>query len=304
MYKILGADGKEYGPVTVERLGQWLVQGRINGQTQIQVTGSAEWRPAAQLPELASLFAPPSLPPAKAVPPPVLRPPKALAKSQGLAVVSFVLSVVSFVLCLSALTGIPAIICGHIARRRAARLPERYAGAGFAMAGIVLGYASILFSLVIGALLLPALSQARRAAQWQRQTYRSDCENNLQQTGLSFKVWSLEHGDRFPFNVSTNSGGTLELCRPGPDGFDNNAIAHFLAVSKELSTPNFLVCPKDHSKHAASSFEDIGPNNITYQLRTGTNINGENPQEVLVVCPVDGNTLYCDGNVRKARGPR
>ena len=309
MYKILGADGKEYGPVSIEQFREWVAQGRANAQTQILESGKTEWKPAAQIPELAILFASSSPPPLPSGPPPVLRPLKPAAKQQGLAVLSFVLGICSFVLCLSAITGIPAIICGHVAQSRAKRFPQQYGGAGFAVAGIILGYVSILFSLVVLGLLLPALAKIKQNGPrwqgrppWQGQIQRVDCQNNLRQIGLSFKVWALEHNDQFPFNVSTNQGGTLELCKPGPDGFDANAVAHFRIISKELSTPTFLVCTKDHVKHAAPDFDSLQPDNITYLLRTGTNINSDNPQEVLAVCPIDGNQLFCDGNVRS--GPR
>jgi hypothetical protein len=32
-------------------------------------------------------------------------------------------------------------------------------------------------------------------------------------------------------------------------------------------------------------------------LRAGTNVCDTNPHEILAVCPVDGNILYCDGTV-------
>jgi hypothetical protein len=304
MYKIIGADGKEYGPVTVEQLRDWLAQGRFNGRTKIQAAGSAEWITAAQVPELAALFVPPSLPPASpSAPPPVLTPLKPHEIRSGLAILSFVLGICSFVLCLSFITGIPAIICGHVARGRARRYPQQFGGAGFAMAGLVLGYVSIIFSLVIAAFLMPVLSRARRNAQWEPQNQRLSCENNLRQVGLAFKVWALDHNDRFPFNVSTNSGGTLELCQPDADGYDQNALAHFRSISNELNNPGFLVCPKDRAKHAAPGFEALQTQNLSYRLRTGPKINGDNPQEVLAVCPVDGNQLFCDGNVRKASKP-
>jgi hypothetical protein len=61
MYKIIGADGKEYGPITADQLRQWIAEGRVNAQTQILVEGAAEWRPLSAFPE----FVPPA-----AVPPP------------------------------------------------------------------------------------------------------------------------------------------------------------------------------------------------------------------------------------------
>ena len=48
----------------------------------------------------------------------------------------------------------------------------------------------------------------------QEQAPSSDCANNLKEIGIAFKTWALDHNDQFPFNVSTNSGGTLR-CAPG-----------------------------------------------------------------------------------------
>lgn len=53
MYKIIGADGQPYGPVTLEQLRCWLAENRLNAQTLVQVEGSTDWRPLATLAELA-----------------------------------------------------------------------------------------------------------------------------------------------------------------------------------------------------------------------------------------------------------
>jgi len=63
MFKIIGADGQTYGPVSVEQLRQWIAEGRANAQTQAQAEGSAEWKPLSQFAELASLFPPSAAPP-------------------------------------------------------------------------------------------------------------------------------------------------------------------------------------------------------------------------------------------------
>jgi hypothetical protein len=303
MYKITGADGKEYGPVSIERLREWVGQGRVNAKTLVQAAGSADWQPAAEVPDLASLFASPMARQVGDGAPPLLAASKFKSQDRGLAILSFVLGLASFVLCLSALTGLPAILFGHIARRRAARLPVRYGGAGLAMAGLILGYLNLVFSLFIAGVILPALARSTQTTHNTQTVQRADCQNNLRQIGLAFKVWALEHNDQYPFNVSTNAGGTLELCAAGADGFDNNAVAHFLIIANELTTPSFLVCPKDRSKRVASDFTDFKGVNLSYRLRTGTNINGDNPQEILAVCPIDGNELFCDGNVRKSARP-
>lgn len=54
MYKIIGADQKEYGPSSAEELRQWIQEGRVNGQTPVKAEGSTEWKPLALYPELAS----------------------------------------------------------------------------------------------------------------------------------------------------------------------------------------------------------------------------------------------------------
>ena len=56
MYKIIGADEKEYGPVTVEQLRQWILQGRANAQTKVQAEGSSDWKPLSEFPDLAEIL--------------------------------------------------------------------------------------------------------------------------------------------------------------------------------------------------------------------------------------------------------
>jgi hypothetical protein len=71
MYKIIGMDGQQYGPVTAEQLREWIASGRANGLTLAQAEGSAEWKPLTSLPEFADALAaktPLAPPPPLAVP--------------------------------------------------------------------------------------------------------------------------------------------------------------------------------------------------------------------------------------------
>ena len=54
MYKIIGADQKEYGPVTAEQVRQWLAEGRASLQTKILPEGATEWKAIGELPEFAA----------------------------------------------------------------------------------------------------------------------------------------------------------------------------------------------------------------------------------------------------------
>ncbi|HET7625007.1 MAG TPA: hypothetical protein VFM25_07045 [Verrucomicrobiae bacterium] len=128
---------------------------------------------------------------------------------------------------------------------------------------------------------------------------RISCLNNLKQIGLAFRIWSGDHNNQYPFNVSTNDGGTRELSAKDSDGFAHNAAIQFQVMSgpEELGTPILLVCPHDHSKKPAATFASLKPENVTYRIHIGTNVNEDHAKEILVVCPIDGNTLYCDGTV-------
>jgi hypothetical protein len=52
MYKIIGADGKEYGPITTDQLRVWIAEGRANRHTRVLVDGTTEWKQLSDFPEL------------------------------------------------------------------------------------------------------------------------------------------------------------------------------------------------------------------------------------------------------------
>lgn len=59
MYKIIGGDQKEYGPVTHEQLIQWIRDNRANAQTLVQREGGT-WVALGSLPEFAEHLTPPT----------------------------------------------------------------------------------------------------------------------------------------------------------------------------------------------------------------------------------------------------
>jgi|APCry1669193181_1035450.scaffolds.fasta_scaffold19140_2 hypothetical protein len=129
-----------------------------------------------------------------------------------------------------------------------------------------------------------------------------DCVNNLKEIGSAFKLWEGNHNGRFPFQVSTNAGGTMELCMPDMVGFDGNSYLHFKVLSGDdgLKTPLLLVCPQDTSKQAITNWQSLTAKNVTYRLRADTNASDADQHQILAVCPVDGNILYCDGTVKES----
>ncbi|HTY88212.1 MAG TPA: NINE protein [Candidatus Acidoferrum sp.] len=64
MYKIVGMDGRLYGPVGADEIRRWLAENRVNAQTLVQIEGAAEWKALGAIPEFASE--------ARPAPPPVM----------------------------------------------------------------------------------------------------------------------------------------------------------------------------------------------------------------------------------------
>lgn len=58
MFKIIGADQKEYGPVSVAQIRQWITDGRLSAVTQAQRATGGDWQPLSAFEEFADIFNP------------------------------------------------------------------------------------------------------------------------------------------------------------------------------------------------------------------------------------------------------
>lgn len=54
MFSIVGADGKEYGPVTAAQIKQWIAENRLTPDMQARPVGATEWQRIGDLPEFAT----------------------------------------------------------------------------------------------------------------------------------------------------------------------------------------------------------------------------------------------------------
>lgn len=54
-YKIIGGDGKKYGPISFDQVQSWIKEGRANAQTMIKTDTSSKWVPLGQCSEFSSL---------------------------------------------------------------------------------------------------------------------------------------------------------------------------------------------------------------------------------------------------------
>jgi len=82
--------------------------------------------------------------------PPNITYPSNIVKTPGLAKASLVCGIASFILL--CLTGIPAVICGHMALSKINKSQGQLGGSGLAIAGLILGYISIALTLLIAPL--------------------------------------------------------------------------------------------------------------------------------------------------------
>lgn len=67
-YKIIGGDGREYGPASLDELKSWIQEGRVAATTLVWCSEANTWQAAAKYPELQSQVGPPPSPAPSFVP--------------------------------------------------------------------------------------------------------------------------------------------------------------------------------------------------------------------------------------------
>src|SRR5262245_21098289 len=158
---------------------------------------------------MASASAPPqgTLPPSQGT---LLRaemppgPPAAQLPTEGKATASLVLGILSL-LCLSIFAGIPAVILGHLAQSNIRKSAGRLGGQGMALAGLIMGYASIVLFIPMMAATATYFIQARISAN------ENAAILSLRKIKVVQVVYEAKHRNR-------GYARDLAALGPGPDG--------------------------------------------------------------------------------------
>lgn len=119
---------------------------------------------------------------------------------------------------------------------------------------------------LLAAFFLPALSRPHKRV--------IGCVLYLKQIGLSYRIFSNDHEEQFPYAVSNQLGGSLE--------FENSPMIfrHYEVMSNELYTPKVLACPSDKTKIPSQNFETpLSNSNISYFVGFGAQ--EDKPQRIL-----------------------
>lgn len=148
-YRIVGADGKVYGPVGLEQIRQWLTDGRIESRTPVYVEGANAWTTVALLPEFAAGFA--GAPPTIAAPRPAA---SAQRGTNGFATAALVCALIAWACCCCG--GLPfnllGLIFSIIALAQISAQPEPREGRMLAIVALVLSILNLVFYFGLGLL--------------------------------------------------------------------------------------------------------------------------------------------------------
>lgn len=148
-YRIIGTDGKTYGPVALAQVRQWIAQGRADSRTPVYMDGAADWTILGLLPELAGEFAGPS-PNIGAV-----RPGAGPARgTNGFATAGLICGLLAWTCCCCLPFNLLGLVFSIIALVQIGSQAEPQAGRASAIAGLVLSAANLLFTFGFGLLQL------------------------------------------------------------------------------------------------------------------------------------------------------
>lgn len=120
---------------------------------------------------------------------------------------------------------------------------------------------------ILAAMVIPMLATAKRRAQ------NMNCVVNVKQISLASRLWEGDHNGAYPMSYYTTND-VLEW--PAT----TNIAVYFQAMSNELKSPKYLICPLDRKHVPATNWTtDFNDSHISYFLNPDAS--EAYPQEVM-----------------------
>jgi prepilin-type processing-associated H-X9-DG protein len=91
-----------------------------------------------------------------------------------------------------------------------------------------------------------------------RTASKAYCINKLKWVGIGEKSYTDDHGGKYPWMLSSASGGSLEFNENG-----NQTFRHFQVQSNYIQDCNTIICPQDN-RQAAANWEILMNINTSY----------------------------------------
>ena len=288
MFKLLGTDKKEYGPVSAEQIQAWIAQGRANARTQLQAVGSTEWKPLAEFPEFAAALQQSGGAAVLSAAATETQPAAAPPKTSRLAVTSLVLGCLGLLTC--GITSLVGLVLGIIALVRINQSKGQLGGQGLALAGTIVSAVFLLLAPITAAMLLPALAKAKQKATG------IQCMNNVKQLNLGLMMYANDNKDVFPSGTAWCDtllpylGGSAKvfICSQGA----LNQRGHY-AVNARLAG------------HSIKDIQAPAQTVLVFEIDGGWNVSGG--RELLPVKARHGGAYavgFADGHVEMVRPAR
>jgi hypothetical protein len=185
---LVNHDGQQLGPFDETEIARALSQGVVRMEDLAWHEGLTTWVPLKEA--LNSAYMHTDARPGN-------------GPTSGMAITSLVLGLSTLFFCL--LTGIPAIIFGHIARGEIRRSRGQVSGDGIALAGLVLGYTSVAFVAAgIAILMIFAGATGVGTKAFLEQAIQESAArpeqaiNASREVSRALRTYSTDHGGSFP----------------------------------------------------------------------------------------------------------
>jgi len=105
------------------------------------------------------------------------------------------------------------------------------------------------------------------------------------------RIWAIDNGDKFPWQVSSETNGTLEFAE------STEVFRHFVVLSNELASPKVLACKSDEKISRVTDWTNLNNAHLSYFV--GLDSNETLPRTVLSGDRnITGGVLASNGIVR------